>query len=72
MDEHDQRHKPFETSESSTLNAKVVAQLRGELKIKIAGEKRLRSELNQAKRDLSAKNKTINAPNDISTANIRR
>ena len=45
MDEHDRRHKPFETSEPSTLNATIVAQLRRELKIKIAGEKGLQSEL---------------------------
>ena len=55
MDEHDHRHKPVETSKSSTLNAEIVAQLRQKLKIKTAGEKRLQSELNQAKRHLSAR-----------------
>lgn len=64
MDEHDRRHESFETSESSTLNAEIVAQLRQELKTKTASEKRLQSELDQTKRDLSAKDKTINARDD--------
>ena len=62
LDENDRRNKPVETSDSSTLDAAILV-LRQELQAKTVNEATLLSELNEAKRDLSAKNKSINAHN---------